>query len=158
MTHGDAIQAMLVSVPPEDLAVALMPAFEDNGDLTESKLIRWLCARFPGLDADRHWLDAPVREALQVLEHAELIYVSRMWNAPPYFRATRLGLLALEEELENGEASVRRCVEERIATSTATPPRQPAAQRLQELETLRATGAISDAEYARKRDQIIDDI
>ena len=53
MAQDDAIQAMLVSVPPEDLAVALMPAIEDNRDLTEAKLIRWLCARFPGLDGDR---------------------------------------------------------------------------------------------------------
>jgi hypothetical protein len=32
--------------------------------------------------------------------------------------------------------------------------RQSSAQRLQELETLRATGAISDAEYTAKRGQI----
>jgi hypothetical protein len=130
---------------------------KNNRDLTEAKLIRWLCARFPGLDAG-DWLDAPVREALQVLEHAELLYISRTWNAPAYFRATRLGLLAPEEGLENGEASVRRCVEDRIATPPAAAPRQPAVQRLQELETLRATGAISDAEYATNRDQIVDDI
>ncbi|MCW2686403.1 MAG: hypothetical protein JWR37_1293 [Mycobacterium sp.] len=35
------------------------------------------------------------------------------------------------------------------------PPQPSAAQRLQELETLRATGAISDAEYTAKRQQII---
>jgi hypothetical protein len=29
MAQDDAIRAMLVSVPPEDLAVALMPAFEE---------------------------------------------------------------------------------------------------------------------------------
>jgi hypothetical protein len=39
----------------------------------------------------------------------------------------------------------------------AYPPSPPAttAQRLQELETLRATGAISDDEYAAKRQQIL---
>jgi hypothetical protein len=36
-----------------------------------------------------------------------------------------------------------------------TPPEPSAAQRLQELETLRATGVISDAEYTAKRQQII---
>jgi hypothetical protein len=38
------------------------------------------------------------------------------------------------------------------------PPQPSAAQRLQELETLRATGAISEAEYARKREQIISEL
>jgi hypothetical protein len=39
-----------------------------------------------------------------------------------------------------------------------SPPRPSTAQRLQELETLRATGAISEAEYAHKREQIISDL
>jgi len=42
---------------------------------------------------------------------------------------------------------------------TATAPPEPStSQRLQELETLRATGAISDTEYASKRQQIISDL
>jgi hypothetical protein len=42
-------------------------------------------------------------------------------------------------------------------TATAAP--EPStSQRLQELETLRATGAISDTEYASKRQQIISDL
>jgi hypothetical protein len=45
------------------------------------------------------------------------------------------------------------------ASFTATAPPEPStSQRLQELETLRATGAISDAEYASKRQQIISDL
>jgi hypothetical protein len=39
--------------------------------------------------------------------------------------------------------------------ATMAPPEPTTAQRLQELETLRATGTISDAEYAAKRQQII---
>ena len=39
-----------------------------------------------------------------------------------------------------------------------TQPQPSAAQRLQELETLRATGVITDAEYARKREQIISEL
>jgi hypothetical protein len=35
------------------------------------------------------------------------------------------------------------------------PPPPSAAQRLQELETLRATGAITESEYAAKRRQVI---
>src|SRR6185369_15346954 len=40
------------------------------------------------------------------------------------------------------------------APSYAPPPEPTTAQRLQELETLRATGAISDVEYNSKRQQI----
>ena len=45
------------------------------------------------------------------------------------------------------------------ATPVSTaPPQQSTAQRLQELETLRVTGVITDAEYARKREQIISEL
>jgi hypothetical protein len=44
------------------------------------------------------------------------------------------------------------------ASFTATAPEPSTSQRLQELETLRATGAISDAEYTSKRHQIISDL
>ncbi|HEX3546080.1 MAG TPA: SHOCT domain-containing protein [Mycobacterium sp.] len=40
----------------------------------------------------------------------------------------------------------------------AAPPEPTIAQRLQELETLRATGAISDQEYNTKRQQILSDL
>jgi hypothetical protein len=39
-----------------------------------------------------------------------------------------------------------------------TPPQAPIAQRLQELETLRATGALTDQEYNARRAQIISEI
>ena len=38
------------------------------------------------------------------------------------------------------------------------PPAPSTAQRLQELETLRAMGTISDSEYAAKRQQIISEL
>jgi hypothetical protein len=45
------------------------------------------------------------------------------------------------------------------ATPPYVAPTEPTtAQRLQELETLRATGTISDAEYTAKRQQIIADL
>ena len=44
------------------------------------------------------------------------------------------------------------------APPVLTPPGPSIAQRLEELETLRATGAISDTEYAAKRQQIISEI
>jgi hypothetical protein len=40
----------------------------------------------------------------------------------------------------------------------STAPQPSVTQRLQELETLRATGVISDAEHAHKREQIISDM
>ena len=46
-----------------------------------------------------------------------------------------------------------------VAAGPAMPPQQPSAsQRLQELETLRATGVISDAEYSAKRERIISEL
>jgi hypothetical protein len=45
-----------------------------------------------------------------------------------------------------------------VAGATAAPSQLSVAQRLQELETLRAAGVISDAEYSAKRAQIIGEI
>jgi len=42
--------------------------------------------------------------------------------------------------------------------SVVTPPQAPIAQRLQELETLRASGALTDQEYSARRAQIISEI
>jgi hypothetical protein len=58
---------------------------------------------------------------------------------------------------------VRRAAQGQAAPTPPAPAPAPAsfmpepstAQRLQELETLRATGAISEAEYTAKRQQII---
>jgi hypothetical protein len=44
------------------------------------------------------------------------------------------------------------------ATPVVTPPQAPIAQRLQELETLRASGALTDQEYNARRAQIISEI
>ena len=63
------------------------------------------------------------------------------------------------------QAVVRRAAAQRSApASAAPPPPDPVmpsvstSQRLQELETLRATGAISEDEYTAKRQQIIADL
>ncbi|MFG6192102.1 SHOCT domain-containing protein [Nonomuraea sp. JJY05] len=52
---------------------------------------------------------------------------------------------------------VRRAAD-RPAAGAASPVERPAAHRLEELEALRATGAITDDEYAVKRRQIISEI
>ena len=63
-------------------------------------------------------------------------------------------------------AVVRRAAEQQApaaapaaaAAPVVTPPQPPIAQRLQELETLRATGALTDQEYNARRAQIISEI
>jgi hypothetical protein len=40
----------------------------------------------------------------------------------------------------------------------AAPPQQPVAERLDELQKLHSSGAISDAEYAATRQKIIADL
>jgi hypothetical protein len=44
------------------------------------------------------------------------------------------------------------------ATSVVTPPQPSIAERLQQLETLRASGALTDEEYDARRTQIISEI
>ncbi|MFI6738262.1 SHOCT domain-containing protein [Nonomuraea sp. NPDC050451] len=55
------------------------------------------------------------------------------------------------------QAVVRRAAAQ-PAAGAASPAERPAAQRLEELEALRAAGAITDDEYAAKRQQIISEI
>jgi hypothetical protein len=96
-------------------------------------------------------LEAPVREALQVLEHAELVYITVREESADNWRATRLGL----EALRGGYEVVRQRIKERTGGGAPAPS---AAQRLDELETLRSAGVISEAEYSAKRQQIINEI
>lgn len=63
------------------------------------------------------------------------------------------GKVAVKQRIENGTGAAPA-----VAPPATTSTRLPTAQRLQELEALRATGAISDAEYLAKRKQIIDEL
>lgn len=47
---------------------------------------------------------------------------------------------------------------QQMVNQAAQPPQRPVAQRLAELETLRATGVLTEDEYATKRQQIIAEI
>ncbi|MCG7606596.1 MULTISPECIES: SHOCT domain-containing protein [Mycobacterium] len=100
----------------------------------------------------------PLMEILQILKtHGIAI------NSMVDLRANRVA----REEVQ---AVVRRTAAQQPAPSVAAPepaappapflapPAPSTAQRLQELETLRATGAISEDEYAAKRQQIIADL
>ncbi len=69
---------------------------------------------------------------------------------------------ALRQQIQ---AVVRRAVDQQVAGTAAapaapvvTPAKAPIAERLHELETLRATGALTDQEYESRRAQIISEI
>jgi hypothetical protein len=93
----------LMALSPADLAAELMRAFGPDGprrgkDLSSVKLVQWLLRGVRGVGGVSHpgiKLDAAVQEAMQVLEHAELVRgiqlrdVGRRWNA------TRLGEVAV---------------------------------------------------------------
>jgi hypothetical protein len=162
-----AEDARLMALSPADLAAELMPAFRPGGAKVsmrpgpdERQLAKWLL-RNHELSFAQGLLRLRVLEAVQLLEHAGLVYVCSISDdGTRFWSATGLGLAALAE----GDCTQR--IENRtgaapappVASAVVTPPRQSIAQRLQELETLRATGAISEAEYAAKREQIIDEI
>ena len=97
----------------------------------------------------------PLMEILQLLK-ANNIPLNRMVD----MRSNP----ALREQVQ---AVVRRAAAQQAPAPTAppaqpppvaTPPQQSIAQRLQELETLRASGALTDAEYDSRRAQIISEI
>lgn len=179
-----AFAELATSLPPAtDLAAELMPAFGPDGpkygtDLGTSDLVGWISRQYEhrlseqSLKALRAFarmgtaaqalgmeLDG-LLEAIQLLEHAELVYENRRTEQNDYWSATQLGLATLA----SGKAAVRQRVKDgtgaasAIGPSTVTPPRPSVAQRLQELENLRATGVISDAEYTAKRAQVIGEI
>jgi hypothetical protein len=163
----EAEAARLNALPLDDFAAMLIRAFGpdepkanpswlnpgNRGGTNEGHLLDWLKRTyevFPIRPKPWSQLQARVLEAAQQLEHAGLIYVH--WiseNGGRHWNPTEEGLAALA----NGD------VKQRIqrATSPAAAP-VPTAQRLQELETLRAAGAITDTEYRAKREQIINEL
>ncbi|HUH70645.1 MAG TPA: SHOCT domain-containing protein [Mycobacterium sp.] len=92
----------------------------------------------------------PLMEILQILK-ANNVPLNRMVD----IRSNPV----LRQEIE---AVVRRAAEQQApaarAASVATSPKPPIAQRLRELETLYASGALTDQEYNSRRAQIISEI
>ena len=162
--------ARLTALSSADIAAELMPAFGPDGTKhlfgsthtpQIGQLLDWLQRNCrAAVPTFKNPLRSRVGEAVGLLEHAGLVYVIsinsegvRRWSA------TQLGLAALASgdyrpriEKQTGAAPAA------VASAAVTPPRESVAQRLQELETLRATGVISDAEYSAKREQIIAEI
>jgi hypothetical protein len=108
--------------PPADLAAELMPAFGPNGpgggvDVSARSLAEWLFRTYPKPSDSQAQqlrmsyakeLRRPILEAVQVLEHAELVFLSQT-EGPTQYSATRLG----EAALANGKAVVRQRIRDR---------------------------------------------
>ncbi len=122
MANDEAARAMFdwaTSVPPADLAAWLMPAFGPDGpkggnDLRQSDLVEWLwrgyrTPTFPGATT----VGKPILEAVQLLEHSELVYVSSPTetNTVLKWSATRSGLAAVAD----GTGAVRQRIKDRTA-------------------------------------------
>jgi hypothetical protein len=132
----EQIQADLerLMASPADLATELMPAFGPDGlkrgDKPRGKghLMQWLMdqhelslkqlRKYAGkpsrqqamyvMRLDKR-LDAPILEAAQLLQHAELIYESQHTEVAAYWSATRLGLATLA----SGKDAVRQRIKDR---------------------------------------------
>ncbi|MGX9788858.1 hypothetical protein [Mycobacterium sp. MMS18-G62] len=97
--------ARLNALSPADLAGEIMSAFgpdgpKRGGNVTEAHIADWLFRSYRRASVYAAAVRVPVLEALQVLEHAELIRLDNPWSAPNYWCATRLGL----EAIVNGDA------------------------------------------------------
>jgi hypothetical protein len=105
--HGDPAHelARLNALSPADLAGEIMAAFgpdgpKRGGTVTQDHIAPWLFRAFPRASRYTAGLRIPILEALQVLEHAELIRLDSPWRAPNYWCTTRLGW----EAIANGDA------------------------------------------------------
>ncbi|MEE6135564.1 hypothetical protein SKC41_04360 [Mycobacterium sp. 050128] len=101
--QGDFESLMVLS--PADLAAELMSAFGPDGprhgkDVHTLQLVSWLLRRYRGankVSRPAEKLYAVVSEALQVLEHAELVQVTQRGDRSSQWNATRAGTAALAD-------------------------------------------------------------
>jgi hypothetical protein len=92
----------LMALSPTDLAAELMPAFGPGGprggkNLNILQLVSWLLRGYRGAGGGsrRQQLVTAVREAVQVLDHAELVQVRHLGSGGSLWNATRLGAASL---------------------------------------------------------------
>lgn len=94
----------LVGLPPADLAVEVMPAFGPGGPRGQGpnhgpnilQIVMFLGDSIPRGVSWATPLTEPIREALQVLEHAELVLKTSRGEGT-WFSATRAGEAALAD-------------------------------------------------------------
>jgi hypothetical protein len=104
--HHAEFQHVVAPPPAADLAAELMQAFAVEGPkrgkpLTEHELVGWKLGSYEFSSRGQRAmcykkLRAPIREALQVLEHAELVYQTIRTDKPDNWTATSRGLETLK--------------------------------------------------------------
>ncbi|MGB9223291.1 hypothetical protein [Mycobacterium sp.] len=109
----------IVAAPPAELAPELMEAFSPNIPrcvpwLGSDDFEEWMFRGYPkrtGLILAARPVTEPILEAVQLLEHSELVYVRLMsdYGAGCSWNATRLGLATLAD----GKAAVRQRIKDR---------------------------------------------
>jgi hypothetical protein len=101
----------------------------------------------------------PLMEILQILK-ANNIGLNNMIDlrANPAARQQVQAVVRRAAATQAPAAPAQAAAPPAAAQFASAPPEPSTAQRLQELETLRATGAISDDEYTAKRQQILADL
>lgn len=110
---GDFESLMVLS--PADLAAELMSAFGPDGprhgkDVHTLQLVSWLLRRHRGANKvarPAEKLYALVGEAMQVLEHAELVRVTQRGDRSSHWNATRSGTAALADGCVRQQIKVR---------------------------------------------------
>lgn len=152
------LQQVLDLPPTADLAAEIMGAFGGTGPkpgkpLTHNDIVKWMSEKYEFSSRAQRFiatdrLREPIREALQILEHAELVLLTVETEGTDNWRLTSKG----RTTLSGGKALVQQYITERTAAPIST------AVRLEQLEALRAGGLLSDDEYTAKRQQIIDEL
>ncbi len=116
---GQSMIDWIVVAPPAELAPELMEAFSPNIPrrvpwLGSDDFEEWMFPGYPkrtGLIVKARPVTEPILEAVQLLEHSELVYVRLMsdYGAGRSWNATRLGLATLAD----GKAAVRQRIKDR---------------------------------------------
>ncbi|WP_131811339.1 hypothetical protein [Mycobacterium kubicae] len=118
--EGDAAQPMIDwinAAPPAELAPELMAAFGPDAPrrvprLAVADLSDWMFRRYPkqtGFVVQARPVRESIYEAVQLLEHSELVYIRWTSDNECSWSATRFGLTTLA----NGKAAVRQRIKDR---------------------------------------------
>jgi hypothetical protein len=105
------------TVPPAELALELMTAFGLDGirggdAVSPDDLSNWMLRGYPkqtGIIVPARPVNAPIMEAVQLLEHSELIYLRWIRNDTPVWSVTRLGTSTLGA----GKDAIRQRIKDR---------------------------------------------
>jgi hypothetical protein len=105
------------SVPPAELATELMSAFGPDGpragqQVSSYDVTEWMFREYPkqtGIFVAARPVNEAISEAVQLLEHSELIYLRWFSNDYPVWSVTRLGT----ETLRTGKDAIRQRIKDR---------------------------------------------